>query len=139
MYTVEKKAMAKSEKIKKKKKSYLPPYPIFLEHISCPPPSPIAVPSPGLELNIESIPRNGKTCQAAPAMVGYNLEKFWKFDPSRCSKTAFPVHFPKHYYVFGEKKYASIRYKKQQSFVYPTSNILFSERYFQTFLRIVFS
>ena len=131
--------MAKSEKIKKKKNPTYLPILFFWSMYPAPPPSPIAVPSPGLELNIESIPRNGKTCQAAPAMVGYNLEKFWKFDPSRCSKTAFPVHFSKHYYVFGEKKYASIRYKKQQSFVYPTSNILFSERYFQTFLRIVFS
>ena len=72
-------------------------------------------------------------------MVGCDLGKFWKFDPSRCSKTAFPMDFSKHYYVFGQKKYASIRYKKEQSFVYLTSNFLFSERYFQTFPRIFFS
>ena len=47
----------------------------------------------GFELNIESVPRNSKNRQGVPTMVGCDLGKFWKFDPSRCSKTAFPVHF----------------------------------------------
>ena len=55
----------------------------------------------GFELNIESVPRNSKSRQGAPTMVGCNLGKFWKFDSTRCSKTAFPMHFSKHYYEFG--------------------------------------
>ena len=48
---------------------------------------------PGFEINIESVLWNSKSRQGAPTMVGCDLEKFWKFDPSRCSKTAFSCNF----------------------------------------------